>query len=124
MTHLAVKKNMAGESIPRVKTIYGLASKYDGHGLDRPPLVSGFGAGPKDVKFFLNDSTEAPSSSCTNQATGSLSSKYKGKGTEGGASSLGPGQNVSQGGKYISVYEFFKSGICSRTAPLYVFVTK
>lgn len=124
VTHLEVKKNIAGESIPRVKTIYGLASKDDGHGLDRPPLVSEFGAGPKDVRFFLNDSTEAPSSSCTNQATGSLSSKYKGKGTEGGASSLGPGQNVFQGGKYISVYEFFKSGICSRTAPLYVFVTK
>lgn len=44
VTHLAAKKNIAGESIPRVKTIYGLASKDDGHGLDRPPLVRGFGA--------------------------------------------------------------------------------
>lgn len=124
VTHLAAKKNVAGESIPRVKTIHGLARKDDGHGLDRPPLVKEFGAGPKDVKFFLNDSTEAPSSSSTDQAIGSSSSKHKGKGIEGGASSLGPGQNVSQGGKYISVYEFFKSGICSRTAPPYVFITK
>lgn len=124
VTHLAAKKNIAGESIPRVKTIYGLARKDDGHGLDSPPLVKEFGAGPKDVKFFLNDSTEAPSSSSTDQATGSSSSKYKGKGSEGGASSLGPGQNVSQGGNYISVYDHFKSGICSRTAPLYVFITK
>lgn len=123
VTHLAAKKNIAGESIPRVKTIYGLASKNDGHGLDRPPLVKEFGAGPKDVKFFLNDSTEAPSSSSTDQTIGISNRKYKGKGIEGGASSLGPGQNVSQGGKYISVYEFFKSGIYSRTAPLDVFVT-
>lgn len=57
VTHLAAKKNIAGESIPRVKTIYGLASKDDGHGLSRPPLVKEFSAGPKDVKFVLNDST-------------------------------------------------------------------
>lgn len=60
VTHLAEKRNKAGESIPRVKTIYGLASKDDGHGLDHPPLVKSFGAGPKDVKFFLNDSVSPP----------------------------------------------------------------
>lgn len=97
MTHLAAKKNKAGESIPRVKAIYGLASKHDG--LYRPRLVKGFGAGPKDVKFFLHDSTGAPSSSSTDQATGNSNSKYTGKGIEDGVFSLGPGQNVSQGGK-------------------------
>lgn len=52
MTHLAEKKSKAGESIPRVKTIYGLASKDDGHGLDHPPLVRSFGAGPKDCRVL------------------------------------------------------------------------
>lgn len=121
LTHLAAKKTIAGKSIPRVKTIF--ASKDDGHGLDRPPLVKKFVARPKDVKFFFNDSTEAPSSSSTDQAIGISSRKYKGKGIEGRASSLGPGRNVPLGGKYISLYEFFQSGICSRTAPPDVFIT-
>lgn len=123
VTHLAEKNSKAGESIPRVKTIYGFASKDDGHNLDCPPLVNKFGAGPENVKFFLNDSTGAPSSSSTDQATGNSGSKYTGKGIEGGASSLSPSQNVSQGGKYISVYEFFSNGICSTAVLLYVFVT-
>lgn len=126
VTHLAEKKNKAGESIPRVKTIYGLASKDDGHGLDHPPLVRSFGAGPNDVEFFLNDSIGEPSSLSAGQAAGTLSSEKKGKDSKGGASTHGPGQNVSgqnasrqnasQGGRYISVYEFFRSGICSTTA--------
>ena len=68
--HLAEKKNKTGESIPRVKTIFGLASKDDGHSLDHPPRVQSFGAGPKDVEFFLNDSIGAPSSLSAGQAAG------------------------------------------------------
>lgn len=112
--HLAEKKNKAGESIPRVKTIFGLANKDDGHSLDHPPWVQSFGAGSKDVEFFLDDSPGAPSSSSAGQAAGTSSGKKKckgAKGGKGGASSHGPGQNVSQGGRYISVYEFFRSGI-------------
>lgn len=83
-----------------------------------------FGAGPKDIEFFLNDSTGEPSSLSIGQAAGTLSSEKKGKDSKGGASSHGPGQNASQGGRHISVSEFFRSGICSTTAPLYAFVTK
>ena len=85
MNHLAEKKNKAGEPIPRVKTIYGLAGKEDGHGLDHPPLVRSFGAGPKDVEFFLNDSTREPSSLSIGQAAGTLSSGKGGKDSKGGA---------------------------------------
>ncbi len=122
--HLKEKKNKAGQSIARVKTIFGLANKNDGHGLDHPPRVQKFGAGPKDVEFFLNDSSGAPSSSSTAQAAGTPGSKKKGKGKKGGESSQGPGQNVPQGGRYISVYEFFRSGIYSITAQLYSLVTR
>lgn len=122
--HLGEKKNRAGESIPRVKTIYGLANKNDRHGLDHPPRVQSFGAGPKDVEFFLNDSSGAPSSSSTGQAAGPPGSKKKAKGKKGGESSRGPGSNVVQGGRYISVYEFFRSGICSITAQRYTLVAE
>ena len=114
--HLAEKKNKAGESIPRVKTIFGLANKDDGYGLDHPPRVPNLGAGPKEVEFFLDDSPGAPSSSSAGQAAGPSSRNKKGKG--------GNGQTVSQGGRYISVFEFFKSGINSTTIPLYAFLIK
>ena len=77
MIHLGEKKNRAGESIPRVKTIFGLANKSDGHGLEHLPRVQSFGAGPKDVEFFLNDSSGAPSSLSTGQAAGIPGRKKK-----------------------------------------------
>ncbi len=104
MIHLPEKKNKDGISIPRVKTVFGLASKDDGHDLDHPPRVDNFGAGPKDVEFFLNDSSGAPSSSSTSQAGGTTGSRKKGKGKKGGA-----GQPVSHRGRYISVYDFFQT---------------
>ena len=124
--HLKERKNKAGESIPRVKTIFGLAAKGDGQKLQHPPQFVNqfFGAGPENVAFFLNDSTGAPSSASTGQAAGTTGTKKKGKGTRGGASGHGPGRDIAQAGRYISVYEFFKSGICSTTASLYAFLTK
>lgn len=124
VTHLKERKNRAGESIPRVKTIFGLATKGDGQGLDHPPRFSDFGAGPKDVEFFLNDSLGVSPSSSTGQVVGTAGGKKKGKGIKDGAASRDPGQNVLQGGRYISVYEFFKSGICSSTAPFHAVLTK
>ena len=121
--HLGEKKNHAGESIARVKTIFGLANKNDGHGLDHPPRVQTFGAGPKDVEFFLNDSSGAPSSSSTSQAAGTPGSKKKGKSKKGDGSGHGPGQDAPPSGRYITVYEFFRSGICSITAQLYSLIT-
>ena len=130
--HLGEKKNKAGESIPRVKTIFGLANPNDGYDrnhLVRPPRVPSFGAGPKEVEFFVNDSSEAPSSSSTSQAPVTQGSKKKGKGKKGskssqgpsqdtlqsGESSQGPGQDV-QDGRYISVYDHFRTGMYSITA--------
>ncbi|KAH7115390.1 RNA interference and gene silencing protein [Dactylonectria estremocensis] len=61
-THLTEKKNNKGEAIPRIKTIIGLAGKNDGHGLAHPPKVGAFGAGPKDVEFWLDASPPQQSS--------------------------------------------------------------
>lgn len=125
VVHLKEKKNRTGESIPRVKTIFGLAVKGDGQQMQRPPQFANqfFGAGPQNLAFFLNDSPGAPSSASTRQGAGTTTSKKKGKGTKGSAPSHGPGLGIAQGGRYISVYEFFKSGMCSTIASLYAFIT-
>lgn len=111
--HLGEKKNKAGLPIPRVKTIFGLAIKDDGKSLDRPPRVKNFGAGSKDVEFFLSDSSSVPSGSSKSQVGGSAGGKKKGKGGKGGAPSQGHEQGTSQGGRFISVYEYFRTGTCS-----------
>ncbi|KAI4102713.1 MAG: hypothetical protein LQ345_007359, partial [Seirophora villosa] len=109
VTHLAEKKNKSGQSIPRVKTIFGLARKDDGHGLDHPPRVGNFGAGSKAVDFYLGNSPGAPSSSSAGKAAGTPGSIGKGKGKKGGAAGHGPDPTGPQSGKYISVYDFFKT---------------
>jgi hypothetical protein len=89
-THLPEKKNRAGEVVPRIKTIYGLAGGNDGHSLAHPPRVKEYGAGAKDVEFWL----ERPSQSSRSVTT---------------AKGIGKGK-VKQGdpaGRYISVYQFF-----------------
>ncbi|MCJ1247072.1 hypothetical protein MMC30_004283 [Trapelia coarctata] len=106
--HLGEKKNKAGESIPRVKTIFGLANTNDGHGLDHPPRVQRHGAGPKDVEFYLNDPSAATPRASTGQAASAPGGKKKGKGKKGGPSSDAPTQGTSQG-RYISVFDFFRT---------------
>ena len=137
--HLEEKRNKAGETIARVKTIFGLANNDDGQGLDHPPRVATFGAGSKGVEFFLTDPSGAPSSSSKGQAAGTPGapsssskgqaaetpgSKKKGKGKKGGEPNQGPSQGVPQGGRYITVYDFFQSCIYSIPAQLYSFVTR
>lgn len=117
-THLGEKKNKTGESIPRVKTIFGLANSADGRGLPNPPQVQSFGAGARDVRFFLDNSSEAPSSSSTGQAAETSASTKKGKGKKS------PGQSDPQGGRYISVFDYFNNGICSVTTRIYAQLTK
>ena len=85
-----VKKNKGGNRVPRIKMIVSLARRDDGRGQSNPPIVSDFGAGSKDVKFFLTDSP---------QKSSLKSQGGKGKQTAGKAASSG---------KYISVYDFFK----------------
>ena len=79
VTHLGGKNGK-----PRVKTIAGLASTYDGRSDEHPPKVSIHGAGPRDVQFFL----ESP-----NQV---------------GKNAAGP----AAAGQYVSVADFFKRSEC------------
>lgn len=55
--HLPAKKSKTGKEIPNMKSIWGLAVPGDGKGTkdEHPPQVKTYGAGPKDVKFWLSD---------------------------------------------------------------------
>lgn len=88
-THLKERRNRANEEIPRIKTIFGLARKDDGHGMEHRPRIKQHGAGAKDVEFWLD---------------GERSSSSKGKGK---APPQGPATSGS--GRYISVYDFFRT---------------
>ena len=103
--HLPEKKNKAGLVVPRIKTIFALANKDDGHALAHRPKVKGFAAGPKDVEFFL-DSGPAPSAGPSTAIAGTQTGGKK-KGKKGGG---GGGQSEPQSseGRYISVYDFFE----------------
>ena len=96
VTHIA-RKNKSGRRIPRIKTIQGLATRDDGRGSDHPPRVSQFGAGAKEVEFFLDAGGE--SSSATPKATESGKKGKRGQ-------KAGP--KPASKGKYISVYDFFQ----------------
>lgn len=104
VTHLKDKKNKAGKSILRFKTIVGLATPQDGQGMAHPPQVAAHGAGPKKVKFWLN----SDSSSSTTPSGAAPAGKGKGK----GPTPAGP-QRAS---RYITVWDYFKDGKCTSTA--------
>jgi eukaryotic translation initiation factor 2C len=95
VTHIK-KKNKKGQSTPRIKKIAGLATPDDGHGDANPPTVREFGAGAKDVLFYLAGPNEGNGDKAE-------SSTKKGK----RPAKAGPEPPVS-GGKYISVYDFFQ----------------
>ncbi|XWW92784.1 hypothetical protein V2A60_000711 [Cordyceps javanica] len=104
-THLPEKRNKANQVIPRVKTIFGLARKDDGHGLAHPPRVRNHGAGAKDVEFWLDGDA---SSSGAPKTAAKAGAKGKGK---GGGKSKAPAESpaASSSGAYISVFDFFKT---------------
>jgi hypothetical protein len=54
VTHIT-RRNRAGDEIPRIRAIAGLATPNDGNGLQNPPRVQKFAAGSKEVEFFLGD---------------------------------------------------------------------
>jgi hypothetical protein len=55
---LHLKPNMRGErSLPRIKTIAGLAMPGDGRNMAYPPIVRRPGAGARDVQFFREASS-------------------------------------------------------------------
>lgn len=111
--HIPEKKNKLGQSTPRIKTIWGLASPDDGLGLSHPPKVQRFGAGANDVKFFLDPSTGPPSSS----PSGTQAARTRGKGggkkkkrNQVSEPSSGPSNSgATSQGRYISVYEYFST---------------
>jgi eukaryotic translation initiation factor 2C len=93
LTHID-NRTKSGKRVPRYKTIAGLATRDDGRKLDHPPIVSEFGAGSRDVKFWLNDS---------GPPVAQKGKKGKKKGSGAGSKS----QPASSAGKYISVYDYF-----------------
>lgn len=96
-THLKEKLDKQGRPIPRIKTIFGYATKNDGQGLEHPPRVKAFGSGPKDVEFWLDAPPKGQS-----QAASASGGKKK-----GGKASNPQSVSGSSAGQYISVYDFF-----------------
>ncbi|KAB8299992.1 hypothetical protein EYC80_000233 [Monilinia laxa] len=87
--HLGEEKSKAGTTIPREKSIWDLARPTDGKNNDHPPQVARYGAGPKDVKFYL--SVEPPSTKGDPQPKS------------------GSKKQASKASRYISVYDYFKT---------------
>jgi eukaryotic translation initiation factor 2C len=101
VTHI-VRRNRAGCEIPRTKAITSLAMTDDGKGLQHPPNVPRFAAGPKEVEFFLRHPGE--------QTIGSQQSLATKKGKKG-KKHVKEGPEPSSG-RYISVYNFFQNSMC------------
>ncbi|KAI1386230.1 Piwi-domain-containing protein [Hypoxylon trugodes] len=91
--HLPKRKNKSGKVILRAKTIFGLANGNDGYNSEHPPRVRAFGAGAKDVEFWLDDKLSPKNSPASTPGR-----KKGGKGAQKPATS---------GGRYISVYDHF-----------------
>ncbi|KAF8866718.1 QDE2 protein [Acephala macrosclerotiorum] len=95
VTHLPVKKSKkTNAEIPRVKTIFGLAQPQDGRTLPNPPQVQMYGAGPKGVKFWLEERPPA-------EGTPPAKSKPPAKGKK-------PSGPPVSSGTYITVFDYFK----------------
>jgi hypothetical protein len=96
--HIA-RTNSRGQRIPRIKSIQGFATRDDGRNLTHPPIVPQFGAGAKEVQFFLENSSSTFSRETVAAASGG---RKKGK----KAVKAGPAPEPT--GRYISVFDFFK----------------
>ncbi|KAH7025257.1 putative RNA interference and gene silencing protein [Microdochium trichocladiopsis] len=115
-THLPERKNKKGEIVRKVKTIVGLANTNDGHGLQHPPRVKEFGAGPKDVEFWLEGGGGGQPASSPGAGSQEEGKKKKKKWKQAGPSDK-PSSTSSSGG-YISVYEFFWTKYNWQTNPM------
>lgn len=115
VTHI-VKTNRAGERVPRIKQIQSFATRDDGRDQAHPPIVPSYGAGSKDVRFFLGNAasesgTAGKASSQGSSDNAGKKGKGKGKGKEQvAAAGAGPStpSSTSTQGQYISVYDYFK----------------
>ena len=106
VTHIK-RTNRQGQRIPRFKTVQGFATKDDGRRQPHPPIVSQFGAGAKEVQFYLDNSTGT--SSGTQAPAGGGGGKKGKKGVKAGPA-------PPSTGRYISVFDFFKE---SKLAPCF-----
>ena len=97
--HLPAKKSKNGQTVPRVKTIFGLADRQDGRSEEHPPQVECYAAGPRQVKFWL--SAVPPAATAAAAAAGG---KPPGKG-KGGKQDAGPQLPANT---YITVFEYFR----------------
>ena len=89
VTHLQ-RQGKSGRVVPRYKTIFSLAQTRDGKGLPHPPRVPKEGAGASEVDFWLEESGSAA----------------------GRSSRKGNKKPVQSEGRYISVYDFFRTRKC------------
>lgn len=95
VTHLQHKKSKTtNQNIPMVKTIFGLAHDQDGRGDAHPPQIRAFGAGPKDVKFWLADLSPPPAG---------------GKSAAKGKTPKKPSGSALPTNAYISVFDYFRN---------------
>jgi hypothetical protein len=101
VTHIR-RTNRAGQVIPRIKSIVGVATRDDGRGQQHPPIVPDFGAGPKEVKFFLGDSGGTAAATIPSP---------RGTGGKKGKKAVKAGPDPPSQGRYISVYDFFKQSM-------------
>jgi hypothetical protein len=102
VTHI-VRRNRAGHTIPRIKAIAALAMTDDGQNMEHRPIVPKFGAGPKEVKFFIGGTAAVPPGNSQDQ-----SGKSDGK-TGKKASKVGPPILPLSEDGYITVYDFFRN---------------
>ncbi|KAL8782395.1 MAG: hypothetical protein Q9213_005398 [Squamulea squamosa] len=112
----------AGQTVARVKTIFGLAKPDDGRtNKDEsngnndpppmPPVVSEFGAGPLNVRFWISGDQKQPLNTPLTSSAGNKGGQ-RGKSkivcsTTGSTSKAESGSNSN--GRYISVAEHFKA---------------
>jgi len=101
--HLKERKNKSGVVIIRPRTILGLATKNDGSGLAHPPRVQSYGAGPKNVEFWLEERSSGSGEPAKDAPAAGGGKKKRGK----GASQAETKPSSSANGRYISVYDFF-----------------
>lgn len=94
MRHIPGKKNKKCEVVVRIKTVLGLATPNDGHGQEHPPKVASFGAGAKNVQFWIEPRGE--------ESPGGSGKKKKGKGAQP------QGGKSPAGGGYITVFDYFQ----------------
>ena len=103
VTHLR-RANSKGQRVSRYKSIIGLAARTDGRNLPNPPVVPAFGAGPKDVQFFLQEGASTLSNNAPSKAESGKGKKAKKDGT--------PAE-----GRYISVIDFFRERMMHKPFP-------